>query len=448
VRAGFAWQSGAVHCDRRDDAAPTAFFFFVVRISTPSSPVNQPNNKRRRRVVKQYKQRSRRVAGVSQIGPDLYLIRAQLTNPRTGDPKDLRKRVTCASFADALRARAEMIAAFKTGAGPATRVRLDEYADQWMIGKAPTLKPSTRRTYADVLDDHILPVLGRHYMDALRPDDVRHWFAAKAARYASATANGFLRVLKTVMADAAEELEIRNPTARIRAIPEERSRRSRQYNMLSADEMGRFLSVLCDVYPKWYAFAFTQFVTATRFGEVSALRWEDIDEARGVIVIRRSHWRTKIGTTKTGSEKEVVLTEELRDVLRDWRQTLLRKQHRHVHTGWVFPSRVGKPHHAASCMRKAFVDVLKRIEVKRGFSSHGLRRTANDLLRRVATGEVTRAITGHMTVAMTDRYSHVDLSEKRAAATSMLRLVRSTPSAADGAEAIPPQEKPGSSVDE
>lgn len=75
-------------------------------------------------------------------------------------------------------------------------------------------------------------------------------------------------------------------------------------------------------------------------------------------------------------------------------------------------------------MRKAFVDVLKRIEVKRGFSSHGLRRTANDLLRRVSTGEVTRAITGHMTVAMTDRYSHVDLDEKKAATSSMLRLVR------------------------
>lgn len=355
-----------------------------------------------------------------------------MTNPRTGELKDLRKRVECASFAEAVSARAEMVATFKTGVGPADRVRLDEYAEQWMLGKAPTLKPSTRRTYADALDDHILPVLGRLYLDAVRPDDIRRWFADKAARYAPATANGFLRVLKTVMADAAEEMEIRNPTARIRAIPEERSRRSRQYNMLSADEMGRFLSTLCEAYPKWYAFVFAQFVTATRFGEVSALRWEDIDEARGVIVIRRSHWRTKIGTTKTGSEKEVVLTEELRDILREWRKTLLRKQDRHLHSGGVFPSRVGKPHHAASCMRKAFVDVLARIDVKRTFSSHGLRRTANDLLRRVATGEVTRAITGHLTVAMTDRYSHVDLSEKKDAALNMLRLVRSTKDAPTG----------------
>ncbi|MSP63004.1 MAG: hypothetical protein EXR72_22245, partial [Myxococcales bacterium] len=48
-------------------------------------------------------------------------------------------------------------------------------------------------------------------------------------------------------------------------------------------------------------------------------------------------------------------------------------------SGWVFPSHVGKPHHNASVMRKAFVDVLKEMGLDRKFSSHGLRRTANDL---------------------------------------------------------------------
>jgi hypothetical protein len=60
----------------------------------------------------------------------------------------------------------------------------------------------------------------------------------------------------------------------------------------------------------------------------------------------------------------------------------------------------------------------------RRFSSHGLRRTANDLIRRVASGEVARAITGHVTTRMTEHYSHVDTGEKDAAVTGMLRLVR------------------------
>ncbi len=62
--------------------------------------------------------------------------------------------------------------------------------------------------------------------------------------------------------------------------------------------------------------------------------------------------------------------------------------------GWVFPSNTGKPHHNASAMGKAFEACLKEIGVDRRFSSHGLRRTANDFIRRAASAEVARAITG------------------------------------------------------
>ena len=291
-----------------------------------------------------------------------------------------------------------------------------------MRGKMPGLKASTRRTYADALDHHVLPELGRYYVDAIRPADIREWFAAKAEVYAPATVNGFLRVLKTMMADASEELDIPDPTRRIKAARQVGGPSTRR-NMLTADEMGSFLEVLRDEDSQWYAMVFTQFATATRFGEVSALRWEDIDEQAGVIRIVRSHWRTIVDTTKTNEVRVVALTSELRDVLRWWRRKLLRAQDRQLHSGWIFPARTGKPHHAPSCMRPAFERALEVINVDRRFSSHGLRRTANDLLRRVATGEVTRSITGHATASMTDRYSHVETAEKATAVTKMLKLV-------------------------
>ncbi len=110
-------------------------------------------------------------------------------------------------------------------------------------------------------------------------------------------------------------------------------------------------------------------------------------------------------------------------MLKVWRVELLGSVNRDADSGWVFPSRSGKPHHNSSCMRKAFVDCLRHIGVDRRFSSHGLRRTANDLIRRVASGEVARAITGHVTVAMTDHYAHVDTAEKKAAVEGMLKLI-------------------------
>ena len=195
-------------------------------------------------------------------------------------------------------------------------------------------------------------------------------------------------------------------------------------NLLTAEEMSKFLEALRTRWPQWYAMTFTQFVTARRFGEVSALRWDDMDEERGIIRIRRAHWQGHAGTPKTDREVTVPLTDELREVLRDWRQELVRSQHRHVNCGWVFPSNAGKPHHGSCCMRKAFEDCLKVIGVERKFTSHGLRRTANDLLRRLAAGEVVRAITGHVTMEMTEHYSHVDANEKKAAVEGMLRLIR------------------------
>lgn len=148
-----------------------------------------------------------------------------------GELADVRKRVRCASLAEAVHLREELIAEFQAGRSQASRVRLDDYATSWILGKLPTLKVSTRRTYSDALDKHILPTLGRFYLDALSPDELRRWFAEKAARYAPATANCFLRVLKIMLADACEEHDLRNPTSRIRSIPELRYRRQRRYNM-------------------------------------------------------------------------------------------------------------------------------------------------------------------------------------------------------------------------
>jgi integrase len=63
---------------------------------------------------------------------------------------------------------------------------------------------------------------------------------------------------------------------------------------------------------------------------------------------------------------------------------------------------------------------------------HGLRRTFNNLCRQVAAGQVVRAITGHVTDAMTVHYSHVDKSEKHAAADRVLQLVRSSGGSENG----------------
>lgn len=367
------------------------------------------------------------ISGIKRLSDGLYQIRIQTKSPKTGLPIDVKRRVPCASMAEAVAKQIRLQAEAVSGERQEIP-RLRDYAALWLSSRLPTLKSSTRSRYADTLDRHILPDLGAIYLDRLSPEDIHAWFAAKAASKAPSTANGYMRVLRTLISDAVAQYGlVRNPTDRFRAVPKRNLaalEADEPINMLSADELGRFLAALKLRWPQWYALVFTQFATARRFGEVSALKWDDINQERSIITIRRAQWRTMISTPKTDRLVTVPLTDELRAVLDEWRQTMLRTQHRHVHTGWIFPSKVGEPHHNASCMRKAFIDCLNQSGIGRGFSSHGLRRTANNLLRQVASGEVTRAITGHVTVAMTEHYSHVAASEKHAAMDKVLKLVQ------------------------
>jgi len=75
---------------------------------------------------------------------------------------------------------------------------------------------------------------------------------------------------------------------------------------------------------------------------------------------------------------------------------------------------------------KVFADCLTAIGVERRFSSHGLRRTAN-----TSSGETSgRDGAGHLgprDEKMTEHYSHIDPSEKRAVVQGMLSLVRGAP---------------------
>ena len=368
--------------------------------------------------------------GISELAEGIYLIRVQEVHPRTGLMIDVRRRIRCETLEEAVAAQVKLRAE-TLGDGDLTepkRVRLGDYARSWLSGRLPTLKPSTAARYADTLDRVILPVLGDYYLNAIAPEDTLRWFEGAAAGKAASTANGYLRVLKVMMADAAAQYRLTaSPAARLRAIPErgeEELDSADPVNLLTVDEMTRFMAALKQRWPEWYAMAFTQFATASRFSEVSALRWEDIDEERGTIRIRRGNWRTLVSTAKIDRRRRnPALTGELRQVLSEWREEL-KRSHRHADSGWMFPSKVGKPHHNTSCMAKAFSDCLEKIGVDRRFSSHGLRRTANDLIRRVASGEVARAITGHVTQRMTEHYSHVDVGEKKAAVEGMLKLVR------------------------
>lgn len=193
-------------------------------------------------------------------------------------------------------------------------------------------------------------------------------------------------------------------------------------NRLKPEDLRRVLAYLREKEPDWYPLFLTMALTGARFGEVSALRWSDIDEDADVIWIRRSQWHGRVGTTKTGKVRDVPLPPPLKAVLKQHRQRLVRDQAPGLSEGLVFPSRVGTYRRNAS-LRKPLERALQAAGIDDRFTLHGFRRTWNNLLRQVASGAITRSMIGHATEEMFLHYSHIEREEKQSAVDRALALV-------------------------
>ncbi len=372
-----------------------------------------------------------RYPGIEEVAPGKFRIRARRKDPRTGRMVELDRLRKCTEREAVLLVaqwREELATA---EAKRVERRRVGEFAKSWMSGKLNVLLPPTIDRYAADLEHHILPALGQFYLDALRHDDVVGFRdAMKAKGLRAATVNGLLRLVKTMLADAAAQMGTASPAARVAALSEDDTRiTDEEPNTLTAEEAKAFLAAARERWPEHYPLIFTLLVTGARMSQACAMKWDDIDETAGKIRFRRRryHDQTYPGVKgPTGAARRrvhvVALTPEHAEVLHEHRARLIAGQQRGLGEGWVFPSRTGGLH-ANSVLDKPFKDILAHLGITKRFTPHGLRRTCTDLTRQVSSSVVTKAITGHVTDVMHEHYSTVSLGEKRAAMQRVVRLV-------------------------
>lgn len=363
--------------------------------------------------------------GVYTLSRGRYRIRAKVRNPRTGRSIEIDREVKVRSARDASRIREELREIARRDESPREpkRVRVGDYARRWASRKKPELAHSTRERYAAALE-HVCEQLGDIYVDRLNADDITRW--RDRQRDAPETINGRLRVLKTMMRAATHELGLpRNPAEMVRTI-RATGVEDAETNMLSSEELAEVLAFIEHDRPRWHALFVAAAFTGARFGELSALRWEDIDHERGEVHIRRAQVRGKVGNTKTKKRRKVAMTPVLADALRRHRRRLLEEQAPGLDAGWVFPNTKGGLMRNSS-PTKALKAALAAAGVERRVTFHGLRRTFNNLARQAASGQVVRAITGHVTERMTEHYSDVGLDEKRQVADAIVALLQPSP---------------------
>lgn len=359
--------------------------------------------------------------GIKQLGKNLWLVRAVGKCPKTGRRKEAERQFE-GTLTEAREHRRQLKEELSLPPVP-ERQRLRTYARSWLATRLPALKPSTAKKYADALDLHVLPVLGEYFVDALTPSDVSDYLAGKS-KLAGNTRLNQLRLLRTIAKDAlAEGITDRDFCARVKAPTDVRVYTDEDPNLLSAEQLARLLLALP---PQWAALVGTLAFTGLRWGEVTALRWSDLDTRAGLIHVRRSNWKGTIVTPKTDKRRTVPMDGELLHVLVMRYQQLALAGRRPRYDAWIFPTRSGGLH-KGSPLRKVLRAALKTAKIETDLTPHGLRRTLNDLVRRVANREVTKAITGHATDAMLEHYSQVDAGEKLLAQRKVRELLTGQP---------------------
>jgi integrase len=193
-------------------------------------------------------------------------------------------------------------------------------------------------------------------------------------------------------------------------------KKSKTTSAYTLDHAEAISNALIDSPPAQVVFCLAAFL-GLRPGEISALKWTDIDV--DWIHIRRAAWRSFVGTTKTEeSVASVPLIEPVKSMLGAW------KIHsRDARSEWVFPNRSKNPMEMGGYCKRVIVPILK----KKGIKWHGLyagRRSAATLLVQLTGNAVaSQYVLRHKNLATTTAFY---VKPVQTAAVEGMKLVEET----------------------
>ena len=284
-----------------------------------------------------------------------------------------------------------------------------QFADRWLRDSVDGRnKPSECRNKRSALSNHLLPVFGHLSLSDITSETIERLKSSLLQQALTAkTINNYLAILRKCLATAVE-------WGALTAVPKIRPLKSMPpgFRFLEREEVEALLRNALD--EDWHGMILAAVRTGLRFGELSALRWEDVDLARGLILVRRSRYLRHETAPKNHRTRVVPIAADLAEALRDLRPRSL---------DYVF-EREGRPvpWHAAS---KALACIASRSGIKR-LGWHVLRHTfASELAMRGVSIQVIRELLGHATIQMTLRYAHLTQDALRDA---VARLVAAPPS--------------------
>jgi len=283
------------------------------------------------------------------------------------------------------------------------------YCAEWLATKEPETAPRTQVFYRTSTAKFIA-FLGERAdipLSELTKGDIVAYRNSLAKSLSARTANHDLKVVRMLFKAAErDELIDHNPAEFVNTVRQRTSSDKRPFTLA---EIQAILSIAD---PEWQSLIRFGFYTGQRLGDLVALRWSNIDSARGEI---------RFVTAKTGRRMIIPLSEGLRIHIASL--TLSDKTDAVIHPR-AFA--ILEAHGNASMLSRQFGELLSQAGLRaaaphrntgktrssrrnlNALSFHSLRRTATTLLHEAGiAGAVAQALIGHDSEAIHEHYVNV-----------------------------------------
>ena len=234
--------------------------------------------------------------------------------------------------------------------------------------------------------------------------DISTTLSFLSSQLSNATVNRYKAAISVVFSYACREYDLPdNPVRHIRPLPENNART----RYLSNDERSSlFKACRSSQWQKLYLIVLMAITTGARKGELTGLKWSDIDFDRQLAYI---------STTKNGEPKVLPLTKSAIDELCKFNKK---------DNSLVFESEVKSGQ--AYCFRKPWTKALKEAEIA-NFTFHSLRHTCASYLAMNGASLLEIAdVLGHKQIQMTKRYSHLCVDHKQKLVNNVLGGISDT----------------------
>ena len=192
---------------------------------------------------------------------------------------------------------------------PKSTITFAEAASTYMNEREHN-KASTRETYRQHLDNHLLPALSGRLIVDMTEQEIAALQNKLARKLSPARTNSTINLLRSILKTCVRRGVLdRNPADGVPRMVEQ----STDINPLSLEELNKVLAHIPD---QFRPFFICQAWTGMRPGEIKALRWQDINFESEQIVVRNARYRGEESTPKTRSSRRIIpILPEVKDML-------------------------------------------------------------------------------------------------------------------------------------